>query len=173
VVNSWSQPSTIARAPRATESSPYDLGMAVDVVTSIEIARPRAIVAAFASDPDNATEWYANIVSVDWHTPKPAVEGSRIAFVARFLGRRLAYTYEIRELVPHEKFVMSTDQGPFPMQTTYTWTDTPSGGTLMTLRNAGEPSGFGNIAAPVMAAAMRRANRKDLAKLKDILEHRL
>ncbi|MBP1159013.1 hypothetical protein ABIC28_003407 [Rhodococcus sp. PvR044] len=40
----------------------------------------------------------------------------------------------------------------------------------MVLRNRGEPSGFGAIAAPVMAAAMRRANSKDLARLKSILE---
>ena len=144
--------------------------MAVDVVTSIEIARPRTVVAPYAADPDHATEWYSNITSVEWQTPRPAVEGSRIAFVARFLGRRLAYTYLIRDVVANERFVMSTDQGPFPMQTTYTWADTPSGGTLMTLRNTGEPSGFGNLTAPVMAAAMRRANRKDLAKLKAILE---
>jgi hypothetical protein len=144
--------------------------VAVDVATSIEIARPRTVVAAYASDPDHATQWYSNIRSVEWHTPRPAVEGSRIAFVARFLGRRLAYTYVIREFIPDEKFVMSTEHGPFPMQTTYTWADTPSGGTLMTLRNTGEPSGFGNLAAPAMTAAMRRANRKDLAKLKEILE---
>lgn len=144
--------------------------MAVDVVTSIEIARPRTVVAAYAADPDHATEWYSNITSVEWQTPRPAVEGSRIAFVARFLGRRLAYTYLIRDVVADERFVMSTDQGPFPMQTSYAWADTPSGGTLMTLRNTGEPSGFGNLTAPVMAAAMRRANRKDLAKLKAILE---
>lgn len=149
----------------------YPGRMAVDVVTSIEIARPRTDVAAYASDPDHATEWYSNINSVEWQSPKPAVEGSRLAFVARFLGRRLAYTYAIREMVPGEKFVMSTEQGPFPMQTIYTWADTPSGGTLMTLRNVGEPSGFGNLSAPVVAAAMRRANRKDLAKLKEVLEH--
>jgi hypothetical protein len=144
--------------------------VAVDVVTTIEIARPRTVVAAYASDPDHATQWYTNINSVEWQTPRPAVEGSRLAFIARFLGRRLAYTYVIREIVAGEKFVMSTEQGPFPMQTIYRWADTPSGGTLMTLRNAGEPSGFGNLTAPVMAAAMRRANRKDLATLKDILE---
>lgn len=144
--------------------------MAVDVETSIEIDVPRARVAGLAADPDNAPRWYANISSVTWETPPPAVVGSRIAFVAHFLGRRIAYTYEIRELVPGERLVMSTAEGPFPMRTTYTWADTPTGGTLMTLRNQGAPSGFGRVTAPVLAAAMRRANRKDLEALRVLLE---
>jgi hypothetical protein len=126
-------------------------------------------VAAFAADPDNATRWYENIESVQWETPPPLAVGSRLAFVARFLGRRLAYTYEVREHVPGERFVMATAQGPFPMETTYEWRDAP-GGTVMTLRNRGEPSGFANVAAPLMARAMRRANRKDLQALKRLLE---
>ncbi len=145
--------------------------MSVDVWTEIEIDRPRAEVAAYASDPDNATTWYTNIKSVDWKTPKPAGVGSQIAFVARFLGRRIAYTYQVRENVPAERFVMSTADGPFAMETTYTWEDTPTGGTRMTLRNRGEPSGFSKIAAPMMERAMRRANQKDLRRLKTILEH--
>jgi hypothetical protein len=144
--------------------------MAVDVVTEVEIRRPRAEVAAYASDPDNATAWYQNIKAVEWKTPRPAAVGSRFAFAAQVLGRRLAYTYGVRELVPGTRFVMSTAEGPFPMETTYTWEDTAAGGTRMTLRNRGEPSGFSRVAAPLMAAAMRRANRKDLARLKSILE---
>jgi uncharacterized protein YndB with AHSA1/START domain len=144
--------------------------MAVDVVTTIEITRPRAEVAAFAADPDNATRWYQNIKSVEWETPRPVAVGSRVAFVASFLGRRLAYTYEVLELVPGERLVMSTAQGPFPMTTTYEWEDTAGGGTRMTLRNAGEPAGFSKVSAPMMASAMRRANRKDLEQLKAILE---
>ena len=146
--------------------------MPVDVRTEIEVNRPRADVAAFAMDPDNATSWYENIESVEWETARPLAVGTRIVFAARFLGRRLAYTYEVRELTPGERFVMSTAQGPFPMETTYTWEDTPSGATHMTLRNRGEPSGFASVAAPMMARAMRRANRKDLARLKSILESR-
>ncbi len=143
--------------------------MPVDVLSEIEIARARADVAAYACDPDNATEWYENIESVEWRTPRPLAVGSRLAFVARFLGRRLEYTYEVRELVPGERFVMATAEGPFPMRTTYTWE--PAGtGTRMTLRNTGEPSGFSRMAAPVMQAAMRRAMTKDLAALKRILE---
>ena len=144
--------------------------MAVDVTTAIEIDRPRLEVAAFASDPDNATAWYANIKQVDWESPKPLAVGSRIAFVARFLGRTLAYTYEVTNLHPGESFVMRTAQGPFPMETTYAWEDTSRGGTRMTLRNRGAPAGFSKIVAPMMGIAMRRANQKDLARLKGILE---
>ena len=144
--------------------------MPVDVVTEIEIQRPRPGVASFASDPDNATAWYSNIEAVEWKSPRPVAIGSRVAFVARFLGRRLAYTYEVREIRAEERFVMTTSEGPFPMETTYTWEDAPSGGTRMTLRNRGEPSGFPRLASPLVATAMRRANRKELRRLKSLLE---
>jgi uncharacterized membrane protein len=143
--------------------------MAVDVATEIEIELPRAEVAAFACDPDNATRWYENIESVEWRTRRPLAVGSRLEFVARFLGRRLAYTYEVREHVPGERFAMSTAQGPFPMETTYRFEDTPRG-TRMTLRNRGEPSGFAKVGAPLIERAMRRANQADLRRLKGILE---
>ena len=157
-----------SRPPRAEGA--YARAVAVDVETSIEIGVARDRVAAFASDPENAPRWYVNISSVVLETPPPVTVGSRMAFVAHFMGRRIAYTYEVRELVDGERFVMSTAAGPFPMETTYTWADTADGGTRMTLRNRGEPSGFGHLAAPVMAAAMRRANRKDLEALKRLLE---
>ena len=143
--------------------------MTVDVTTEITIARPRDVVATYASDPDNATTWYENIQSVEWKTSRPLGVGSQVAFVARFLGRRLAYTYEVQEM-SRDRFVMATSEGPFPMVTTYTWRDTATGGTEMVLRNHGTPSGFARISAPMMAAAMRRANAKDLRKLKSVLE---
>jgi hypothetical protein len=144
--------------------------MAVDVVTSAVIARPRALVAAFAADPGRAPEWYDNISSVEWRTPPPVAVGSRMDFVARFLGRRLAYTYEVVELLEGERMVMRTAEGPFPMETTYTFASDGDSSTRMTLRNRGEPAGFSRLAAPFMAVAMRRANNRDLAKLKSILE---
>ena len=144
--------------------------MPVDIQSEIEIDRPRSEVAGYASNPDNATTWYENIKAIEWESPKPLAVGSRIAFVAQFLGRRLAYTYEVEEMILGERFVMRTAEGPFPMETTYSWQGTANGGTKMTLRNRGEPAGFSRLAAPLMTSAMRRANRKDLKRLKGILE---
>jgi uncharacterized membrane protein len=104
----------------------------VDVTTAIEIARPREVVAAYAADPDHVGDWYANIDRVTWETEKPMTIGTRLAFVARFLGRTLSYTYEVIAFVPAERLVIATAEGSFPMETTYTWADLPGERTQMT-----------------------------------------
>lgn len=142
----------------------------VNVLTEIIINRPVNKVAEYAANPDNAPEWYINIKSAEWKTSKPLTIGSQIAFKAQFLGRQLAYTYEIKEFTPGENLVMRTTEGPFPMETTYTWEAVENGKTRMTLRNAGQPSGFSKLFTPLMATLMKKANKKDLKKIKEILE---
>ncbi len=144
--------------------------MNVNVLTEVDIDRPVELVAAYAADPSNAPEWYENIGSAHWKTEPPLQVGSAVAFVAHFLGRKLDYTYRVNEFEPGKRLAMGTQQGPFPMETTYTWAANGSGGTHMTLRNRGEPRGFSALMAPLMVPAMRRANRKDLAALKRLLE---
>jgi uncharacterized membrane protein len=143
--------------------------MHVDVVNSVVINRPAADVAQYAADPDNAPLWYEDIKSVEWKTPRPAQVGSRVDFVAHFLWRRLAYTYEFVEFIPGRRLMMRTPGPPFPMETTYTWED-ENGATRMTLRNRGTPSGFATWLAPLMSFMVGRANKKDLALLKRRLE---
>ncbi|MEP7268122.1 MAG: SRPBCC family protein [Saprospiraceae bacterium] len=141
----------------------------VDVSSVIVIERPLEIVSGFASNPDNATTWYDNIKQANWKTEKPLKVGSHIDFVAHFLGKKLAYTYKVIEMSP-EKFVMQTAQGPFPMETTYAFESVGKNSTKMTLRNTGTPTGFSRLVAPFMAKMMKKANAKDLNKLKKILE---
>ncbi|MGD6832982.1 SRPBCC family protein [Sutcliffiella halmapala] len=142
----------------------------VDVITEIDIHAPLNKVAEYATDPDNAPIWYDNIQSVEWKSPKPLKIGSLVAFKANFLGRELAYIYEIVEFTKGEKLVMKTSEGPFPMETTYKWETKGADLTTMTLRNRGVPSGFSKLLAPLMASMMRKANNKDLKKIKALLE---
>jgi uncharacterized membrane protein len=147
-----------------------EIVVAVDVRTDIVIDLPCAEVYDYVADPTNVPAWYLNIEAVEWLTPPPAAVGSRMSFVATLLGRKLAHTYEVTELVPGERMVMRTCEGAFPMETTYTLQPLEDDRTRLCLRNAGEPSGFSRMASPLMTAAMRRANGKDLAKLKRVLE---
>jgi len=142
----------------------------VDVSTEIVIDRPVDEVARYAADPTNAPEWYENITSVHWETEPIVAAGSCATFEARFLGRTLRYTYEIVEHSPGDHLVMRTAEGPFPMETTYRWSPAGGGRTRMVLRNRGKPSGFARWTVPLMAPAMRRANRADLRRLKELLE---
>jgi uncharacterized membrane protein len=146
-----------------------EAAMHVDVVNTVVINRPVADVSRYAADPDNAPQWYENIKSVEWKTARPAQVGSRIDFVARFMGRRLAYTYEVVEFIPGTRLTMQTPGPPFPMETTYTW-EHENGATRMALRNRGTPSGFSAWLAPLMSFMVGRANRKDLTLLKRRLE---
>ncbi|MDF2960770.1 MAG: ATPase [Paenibacillus sp.] len=145
----------------------------VDVFTEIRINCLCERVSDYAANPDHAPEWYVNIHSAEWLTPKPLAVGSQIAFKAKFLGRQLAYVYEIVEYIPGKKLVMRTVDGPFPMETTYTWEAADISSTLMTLRNRGNPTGFSKLLAPFMSSAMKRANNKDLIRIKQILERHI
>ncbi len=162
----------VAHGRRGKRRRPRSKGgeLKVDVRCEVAIARPRGVVAAYSSNPANARAWYSNIKSVEWQTPPPLAVGSRLCFTAVFLGKHLTYTYEVVDLIHGSRLVMRTAEGPFPMETGYSWESMGDRATRMVLRNRGEPRGFSGLLAPLMAFAMRRAMQKDLGRLKALLE---
>ncbi len=145
--------------------------MEIDVVSEIEIALPREQVAEFAADPGNAMLWRQVFEEIEPEHAGPPAVGYRIVFVSKVLASTLTYTYEVVEHVPGERLVMRTEDGPFAVETTYVWEDAAGGATRMTLQTNGEPRKLSTkLAVRLMAKAMRKADAKDLAKLKAVLE---
>jgi len=142
----------------------------IDVSTEIDINCSRDKVAGYSANPDNAPKWYVNIQAAKWKTPRPLKVGSQIVFKARFLGKALVYIYEISEYAAEQKMVMKTIMGPFPMETIYTWKTIEGNGTRMSLQNKGNPTGLNKLLTPLFSFAIKKANNKDLQRLKQIIE---
>lgn len=146
--------------------------MPVDVMVDLVIDRPRADVATYASDLSNTHDWYESVESVSWETPPPLAVGSRVDLVVTAMGRRNTYTYEIVDFVPSERLAMRTGNGPFPMETVYTWKPVDDSRTHMAIHSHCEPSGLAKMGAPMISAGIRRSTQRDLSTLKRILEER-
>ncbi len=144
--------------------------MAIDITADVNIGRPRAEVAAYAMDPANDPVWLGGIVEARQVTDGPFGVGTRVARVARFLGRRMDYTPEIREYVPGERLAMATDK-PFDMTITYAFEDRGTD-TRASVRVQGEGSGFYAVAAPLLGPLVKRSVSRDLRTLKRLLESR-
>lgn len=142
----------------------------IDVSTEIDINCSRDKVAEYSANPDNAPKWYVNIKAAKWKTPKPLKVGSQIVFKAKFMGKALVYIYEIAEYAAERKMVMKTLTGPFPMETIYTWETIEGNITRMSLQNKGNPGGLFRLLTPLFSFAIRKANNKDLQRLKQIIE---
>ncbi|MGH9006549.1 MAG: SRPBCC family protein [Acidimicrobiales bacterium] len=109
-------------------------------------------------------------MAVEWKTPPPLTVGTRLAFVAKFLVRRLACPYQVKEHDPGGRFVMSSAEGPLPIETTYEFSDGPGGATTLRLTNRGSPRAFSWSIGPFVSGPVRRATTRDLARLNEVLE---
>jgi len=142
----------------------------IDVSTEIDINCSKAKVAEYSANPDNAPKWYVNIKAAKWKTPRPLQVGSQIVFKTKFLGKLLVYIYEISEYAAEQKMVMKTIIGPFPMETIYTWKSIDGNITRMSLQSKGNPGGLSKLLTPLLSFAIKKANNKDLQRLKEIIE---
>jgi hypothetical protein len=134
----------------------------VDVTAEVEVRRDRDAVAAYMTDPANDPVWIGGVREARLLGSPPLGEGSRVARVARFMGRKVEYVTEVARLEPGRELDMRSVEGPFPMRITYTFEDR-DGATLV--RNRVRGGGI-RIVAPLV----RRNIRRDLERLRDLLE---
>ena len=145
--------------------------MSIDVTAEVPIRRPLPEVAAYMIDPAHDSEWIGGVREVRMETPPPLAVGSRVARVARFLGRRVEYVNEVTELDPDRVLDMRSVRAPFPMRVTYSF-EAGDGGGLTIVRNRvrGAPGGFFALFGPLLAPMVKRSVQKDLERLRDVLE---
>ena len=144
--------------------------MPVDVQVEVVINKSRGEVAAYAMDPKNDPIWISGIVEAKALTEPPMSLGTQVARLAKFLGKRIEYVLEVVEYEPNSLLAMKSVKGPFPMEVSYWFQESP-GGTLAEIHVQGEASGFySKINGPVMSLAVKRNVTKDLKRLKKLLE---
>jgi uncharacterized membrane protein len=144
--------------------------MSIDVLAEVQVRRPRDQVAAYMSDPANDREWIGGLREARLVGERPLREGSRVARVSSFMGRRVEYLNEITTLEPESVLEMRSVKAPFPMHITYTFEDR-DGGTMVRnhVRGGG---GFFSLGSPLFAPLVRRNVQKDLERMRDVLEAR-
>jgi uncharacterized membrane protein len=144
--------------------------MSIDVLAEVRVRRPREQVAAYMSDPANDPEWIGGLREARLLGDPPLQQGSRVARVASFMGRRVEYVNEITTLEPGSVLEMRSVKAPFPMHITYTFEDR-EGGTLVRnhVRGGG---GLFSLGSPLFAPLVRRNVQKDLERMRDVLEAR-
>lgn len=142
----------------------------VNIQTIIEINKPVDLVSTYTANPDNAPEWCEKIKSTSHLTPLPIEVGSKFELVRYSLRRKVKFIYEVIEFIPNNILILQTKQGPFPMETTYSWEKVSENRTKMILTNTANPKGLGRLFAPFLTNRISKENVKDLKKLRRILE---
>jgi uncharacterized membrane protein len=159
-------PRQVAALPGALRK---ETPMAVDIIASGTIVRPRDEVAAYLRDPANDTSWIGGLRSARLLTSGPVAVGSQVERVASFLGRRIEYVNEITELTG-DRLAMRSVRSPFPMRVTYGHRQASDGATEVSVRVEGDAGRYYALLAPLLGVAVRRSITRDLRNLKRILE---
>jgi uncharacterized membrane protein len=144
--------------------------MSIDVLGEVNVRRPREEVAAYMTDPANDPEWIGGLREARLVGDGPLGEGSRVARVASFMGRRVEYVNEITTLEPGRVLEMRSVKAPFPMHITYTFEDA-DGATIVRNRVRGG-GGLFSLGSPLFAPMVKRNVQKDLGRMRDLLEAR-
>ena len=138
--------------------------MSIDVTAELVINLPREKVAAFVTEPANDPVWVGGIVKAKMLTEPPVQVGTKVARVAKFMGKRMHYTPEVVACEPNALVAMRAES-PLAMTIRYEFEDA-DGGTLTRVCVHGDGTGFFRLAGPLLSRMVRRNINRDLRSLK-------
>ncbi len=140
----------------------------IQVENSVVINKPVAEVYAFVTNGENSAKWQGGVESVVSEGPSNKV-GSQFTETRKFLGQEMKTIMEITEVVENEKWSAKVVKGPVPYQVTVKF-EAEGGGTKMTIRIEGEPTGFFKMAEGMVSSQLEKSLAEDSQRVKALLE---
>jgi hypothetical protein len=136
---------------------------------SVQVRRPVDVVFACLANPQNDPEWSGAADEMHVTSEGPVGIGTTVRQVGHFLGRRLELTLKVHVYEPNQRLGMTVVGGPLRFAGVRRVEPVPEG-TRVTFSGGGKSGGLFKLAEPLLEAAAGRQLRRDLAKLKQVLE---
>lgn len=140
--------------------------------TSVTIERPADEVFAVVADVENNPRWQRGMRSCRWTSGGPLRVGSTYEQTARFLWRDLVNAFEITAVEPGRRLSFRSTAGTFPIEVTRTVEPLGQTRSRFTEAVAGDAKGVYRVAAPVLQLLVRASIRRDLPRLRALVEQR-
>ena len=134
------------------------------------IERPPEEVFEYIGDAENNPTWRSAVVETRWLDPGPTEPGRRGEQTSRLLGRRYTVTAEVVDWEPPVHVSWATITGGADVRT-HCRVERDGTGSQVVLESEGEFTGAWRLLTPVAVAMLRRQSRKDIERLRAVLEN--
>jgi uncharacterized protein YndB with AHSA1/START domain len=138
----------------------------INIERSVVIDKPVEQVFAYVTDGSKAPSWQGGLEAVEGQA---SPVGSQYTEVRKFMGREMRSVLEVTAFEPNTKWAVKVLKGPVPYEVTLQL-EPQDGGTHLTTRIEGEPTGFFKVAEGMVKGQLEKAIEEDMKRLKGILE---
>ena len=142
----------------------------VTAKTSVDIDRPADEVFRFVSELPNNPRWQRGMRACRWTSDPPHGVGSTYEQEARFLGKDVRNSFRVTALDPGRRIIFESTGGSFPLAVTRTVAPLGAGRCRFTEAVEGDARGYYRVADPVLQLLVRASIKRDLPRLKALLE---
>jgi uncharacterized membrane protein len=143
----------------------------LNMQTRIDIDRPAGEVFDFVADQTNAPRWQHGLHEVRRITPVPVGVGTEHVFARRFAGMNIESRNRYTAYDPGRFVSFEIPSGKITGEASYLVEPTGANTCRLISEVHFRVSGLAGLATPILARVFERDSRKNVATLKDLLEH--